>query len=152
MATTVHAKTVKGKKVWYVQSAKGNTSFTKEYPQCTCRSELYQALMEQLGLPKHAGWTDIVFYLFTKTWNGTRFEDDFARRLKELREEEGLTQGELAIKAGLSVQAISALENETRAPSWETVRRLALALGVEEKAFKDTLPREEFLRCLKEQI
>jgi transcriptional regulator with XRE-family HTH domain len=50
------------------------------------------------------------------------------------------------------VQAISALENEARAPSWETVRRLALALGVEEKAFKDTLPREQFFRTLKEQV
>jgi DNA-binding XRE family transcriptional regulator len=148
----VHAKTVKGKKVWYVRSAKGNTSLTKEYPQCSSRSEFYDALTEELGLPKTAGRTDIVFYLFTKTWNGTRFEDDFARRLKELRDREGLTQGELAEQAGLSVQAISSLENETRAPSWETVRRLALALRVEEKEFKDKIPAEEFLHSLKEHV
>jgi DNA-binding XRE family transcriptional regulator len=152
MATMVHAKTVKGKKVWYVRSAKGNTVITKEYPHCSSRSQLYDALTEDLGLPKSAGRTDIVFYLFTKTWNGTRFEDDFARRLKELRENEGLTQSQLAEKAGLSVQAISALENEIRAPSWETVRRLALALKVEEKEFRDKLPAEDFLRSLKEHV
>jgi DNA-binding XRE family transcriptional regulator len=152
MGSLVHAKTVKGKKVWYVWGAEENTKWTKEYPQCSSRFDFYQLLREELGLPNTASRTDVVFYLFTKTWNGTRWEDDFARRLKALREKAGLTQAALAEKAGLSVQAISALENETRGPSWQTVRRLALALDVEEKAFKDTLRTEKFLRSLKEQV
>jgi DNA-binding XRE family transcriptional regulator len=152
MGALVHAKMSKGKKIWYVWGAEGNTKWTKEYPQCSSRFEFYEVLREELGLPKEAGRSDVVFYLFTKTWNETRWEDDFARRLRTLREQAGLTQSALAEKSGLSVQAISALENETRAPKWETVQRLALALGVDEKEFKDTLPREEFLRCLKEQV
>ena len=152
MAALVHAKTVKGKKVWYVWGAEGNTKWTKEYPECSSRFDFYRVLSKELGLPNTASRTDVVFYLFTKTWSGTRWEDDFARRLRTLREKAGLTQSALADEAGLSVQAISALENETRAPSWETVRRLALALQVEEKAFKDTLPAEEFLRSLKERV
>ncbi len=152
MAALIHAKRVKGKKVWYILGAEGNTKWTKEYPQCSSRFDFYNVLREELGLPKTADRDDIYFYLFTKTWNGSRWEDDFARLLRALREKAGLTQAALAEKAGLSVQAISALENETRAPTWETVRRLAIALQVEEKAFKDSLPWRDFLRSLKEQV
>jgi DNA-binding XRE family transcriptional regulator len=152
MGALVHAKNLKGKKVWYVWGAEGNTKWSKEYPECSSRFDLYKVLREELGLPNTASRTDVVFCLFTKTWNGDRWEDDFARRLRNLREKAGLTQAALAEKAGLSVQAISALENETRAPSWETVRRLALALGIEEEAFKDALPTKQFLQSLKEQV
>jgi transcriptional regulator with XRE-family HTH domain len=60
--------------------------------------------------------------------------------LKALRDKAGLTQAKLAQKAGLSAQAIAALEQGTRTPTWETVRRLAMALGVGEQEFKMRLP------------
>ena len=53
----------------------------------------------------------------------------FGARLKELRESAGFTQEELATIAGLSVNAISALERgERRRPHPETVRALSAAL------------------------
>jgi DNA-binding XRE family transcriptional regulator len=152
MAALVHAKVVKGKKIWYVWGAEGNTKWVREYPECASRFDLYETLRKEMDLPKTVGRTDIVFLLFNKTWTPSGWQDDFAIRLKALREKAAITQSTLAEKAGLSVQAISALENGTRSPSWETVRRLAIALGVEEKDFKDTLPKEDFLRSLKNEV
>lgn len=69
----------------------------------------------------------------------------FADRLQELRETTGLSQYALAKRAGISKQAISRLELAEREPNWETVQRLALALGVDYGAFADpalTLPEQ----------
>jgi transcriptional regulator with XRE-family HTH domain len=69
----------------------------------------------------------------------------FAGRLKDLREGAGLSQYALAKRSGLSKQALSNLELGAREPTWETVQRLALALGVDCRAFVDpglTLPPE----------
>lgn len=55
----------------------------------------------------------------------------FGAHLKALREAAGFTQEELATIAGLSVQAISALERgERRRPHGETVRALSAALDL----------------------
>ncbi len=62
----------------------------------------------------------------------------FAARLKEIREEKGVSQYALAKSSGLSKQAISQLELGLREPNWQTVQLLALALGVDCTAFKDT--------------
>ncbi len=67
----------------------------------------------------------------------------FADRLRELREATGMSQYALARKAGISKQAMSHLEAGRNDPSWETVQRLALALGVDYEALADpglTLP------------
>ncbi len=57
----------------------------------------------------------------------------FAVRLRRLREAAGLTQEELAMRSGLSVDAVSALERGLRRrPYPHTVRSLADALGLEE--------------------
>src|SRR5690348_13231745 len=55
----------------------------------------------------------------------------FGAQLKALREAAGYTQEELAIIAGLSVHAVSALERgQRRWPHVETVRALSAALDL----------------------
>jgi transcriptional regulator with XRE-family HTH domain len=61
---------------------------------------------------------------------------DFAARLKELREAAGLTQRELAERAGLHHFAIAKLEQGLREPAWKTVQAIAAALGVNCHAFE----------------
>ena len=150
MAALIHAKVVRGKKVWYVWGAEGDEKWERAYPQCRSRSEFYDVLRQEIGLPASVGRTDIVFALMNKTWTGTAWVDDFTLRLKALRDKAGLTQAQLAQKAGLSPQAIAALEQGTRGPTWETVRRLAMALGIGEQEFKVRLPEgavAEALTC-----
>jgi transcriptional regulator with XRE-family HTH domain len=52
-------------------------------------------------------------------------------KLRRLRLERALTQMDLSGMTGLSVDAISRLENELRSAQVSTVRRLAQALRVE---------------------
>jgi transcriptional regulator with XRE-family HTH domain len=59
----------------------------------------------------------------------------FAARLRELREQAGLTQQHLADRAGLKLGGIRDLEQERNRPTWETVLALAGALGVDCNAF-----------------
>jgi transcriptional regulator with XRE-family HTH domain len=59
----------------------------------------------------------------------------FSARLRELRTAAGLTQAELAKKAGLSQKAISDWEQARREPLWSNVVALAAALGVDALAF-----------------
>lgn len=61
--------------------------------------------------------------------------DWFGGRLRELREGAGLTQEDLAGKSGLTRVGIAQLETGRRKPTWETVLRLAKALGTDCKAF-----------------
>src|SRR5688500_7339688 len=58
----------------------------------------------------------------------------FGERLRNLREAAGLTQEELAQRAGLTAKAVSALERgERKRPYPHTVRSLADALGLAEE-------------------
>ena len=60
-------------------------------------------------------------------------ESSFGARLRQLREAAGLTQEELARRAGLTRNAVSALERgERRRPYPHTVRSLADALELPE--------------------
>jgi transcriptional regulator with XRE-family HTH domain len=61
----------------------------------------------------------------------------FGSTLARLREAAGLSQYALAKRSGLSKQALSNLEMGAREPSWLTVQRLALALGVDCRKFTD---------------
>lgn len=52
------------------------------------------------------------------------------RAIRELREREGLTQEELAERAGHHLTWVSRIEGGTQAPGWPTLKRLADALDV----------------------
>jgi transcriptional regulator with XRE-family HTH domain len=61
----------------------------------------------------------------------------FAEKLRAVREKLGLSQYAVAKQTGISKQALSLLELGEREPSWDTVQKLALVLGVECTAFMD---------------
>jgi transcriptional regulator with XRE-family HTH domain len=64
----------------------------------------------------------------------------FAARLKTLREAAGLTQKQLAEKAGVAQRTVSSLEQGLYEPVWSTVLALARALAVPVQAF---VPEED---------
>lgn len=61
----------------------------------------------------------------------------FADVLRKLREKAGLTQQELADKAGMPVGSLRNHEQGQRLPSWAAVVKLARALGVPTDSFAD---------------
>jgi transcriptional regulator with XRE-family HTH domain len=67
----------------------------------------------------------------------------FGPRLKELREAAGLTQPELAERAGLTKAGVANLEQGRTRPHWDTVVALCLALAVDPGQFmRPPLSRE----------
>jgi transcriptional regulator with XRE-family HTH domain len=56
--------------------------------------------------------------------------DDFATRLKKVRERLNWTQSQLAAEAGLPTSSIAQFETNARKPSFDTLRSLAIALKV----------------------
>jgi transcriptional regulator with XRE-family HTH domain len=69
--------------------------------------------------------------------------EGFAFHLKRLRGAAGLSQAELAERAGLHRMGLAKLEQGTREPSWGTVQALAKALGVSVAAFADEPGRKK---------
>lgn len=63
-------------------------------------------------------------------------DNHFAGRLRELREAAGLTQQQLAERAGVSARTVSSLEQAVYVATWPTVLALATALGVNTSAFE----------------
>jgi transcriptional regulator with XRE-family HTH domain len=59
----------------------------------------------------------------------------FGQRLRELRERAGLTQAQLAERAGMHRQGVAKLELGEREPSWSTLLALTKALAVDLNAF-----------------
>jgi transcriptional regulator with XRE-family HTH domain len=57
-------------------------------------------------------------------------QDALGRAIRQLRDERGLKQKELAQAADMNVTAISHIERGRANPAWGTVRRIAAALGV----------------------
>lgn len=55
---------------------------------------------------------------------------DFSERLKTVRKEKGLTQAELAEKAGIAVNSIRLYESGKIVPKLDTIARIARAMGV----------------------
>jgi transcriptional regulator with XRE-family HTH domain len=67
----------------------------------------------------------------------------FAARLREMRESAGLTQEQLADRAGVKRDAVARWEAGKREPGWSSVLALCQALGVSCEAFtKEPAPRE----------
>jgi ribosome-binding protein aMBF1 (putative translation factor) len=66
--------------------------------------------------------------------------------LKAARAKAGLTQGELARESGLTLSAVTKLEQGVAEPTWRSVKALARALGVSldslAAADDDTLPHK----------
>jgi transcriptional regulator with XRE-family HTH domain len=57
--------------------------------------------------------------------------------LRELRKKAGLTQEELATKAGIPLTSLRGHEQGQRLPSWPSVVKLAKALGVSTDVLAD---------------
>jgi transcriptional regulator with XRE-family HTH domain len=57
-------------------------------------------------------------------------QEALGRAIRQLRDERGLKQKELAQAADMNVTAISHIERGRANPAWGTVRRIAGALGV----------------------
>jgi transcriptional regulator with XRE-family HTH domain len=64
-----------------------------------------------------------------------------ATTLRRLRLEQGETQEDLAHRAGLTVAAFARIERGNANPTWTTVRRIAVALGVSLTTLADAVER-----------
>ena len=58
-----------------------------------------------------------------------------ARRLRRFRHQSGLTQEELAARAGLNRNYIGMIEREENSPTVDTLEKLAAVLKIEPKLF-----------------
>jgi hypothetical protein len=67
MSTLIHAKVVKGKKLWYVWGVTGNKKWEWYYPQCQVKSELCNVLRTELGLPLGTRRQEVTKVLLSKT-------------------------------------------------------------------------------------
>lgn len=67
-------------------------------------------------------------------------EGFFARRLRELRDEAGLSQPALAERAGIGVSTLRQFEYGIREPTYGTLVKLARALGLSLGAFDQPGP------------
>jgi transcriptional regulator with XRE-family HTH domain len=61
----------------------------------------------------------------------------FGARVKELREQAGLSQKGLADRIGKTVRTVSRLETGTQEATWPVVLALAEAFGVDCRAFQE---------------
>jgi transcriptional regulator with XRE-family HTH domain len=59
----------------------------------------------------------------------------FGELLRKLREERGMSQGDLAERSGLKQTSISRWEKDANDPPWTAVQKLAAALGVDCRSF-----------------
>ena len=87
-------------------------------------------ILPQVGLYVKPYWG--IFADFSEVVMGENF---FAGRLRELREQKGLSQKELANRAGIGQKTISNWEQGIREPLWSNVLALCQALGVPVQAF-----------------
>jgi transcriptional regulator with XRE-family HTH domain len=65
------------------------------------------------------------------------------RAIRQLREQRGLTQEELATHAGMTFGTVSRLESAKSAPAWATVRALLETLDVSLSDLARTIEAQE---------
>jgi predicted transcriptional regulator len=88
-------------------------------------------------MPKHLKLSEVVAPRlkndpeFRRAYEQRRFIQETAVAVRQLREEAGLSQAELAKRVGVSQPVIARLERgaEQRAPRFETLRRIGEVLG-----------------------
>lgn len=66
-----------------------------------------------------------------------RLRQQFAKRLKELRQQKNWTQEDLSIATGLSVSFIRAIEQTVNTPSFDSIEAIATALDLDVKDLFD---------------
>ena len=71
----------------------------------------------------------------------TQNDPALAATLRRMRIERGDTQEDLAHRAGLTVAAFARIERGSANPTWTTVRRIAVALGVSLAALAEAVER-----------
>lgn len=62
-----------------------------------------------------------------------KVNERFAENLRKVRKQKGISQEELAARAGLDLTTVNELENGNREPMLNTIVKLAKALGVSPK-------------------
>ena len=62
--------------------------------------------------------------------NNTRKEDKMENRIRVIRAERKITQGELARRSGISRSTLNMIENGKVVPDGKTIAKLVSALGV----------------------
>ncbi len=65
-----------------------------------------------------------------ETTEKSEFSNIFPKRLKEVREERGLTQKEISLRIGTSANAINNYELGLRTPTADILRKIAISLNV----------------------
>jgi transcriptional regulator with XRE-family HTH domain len=83
------------------------------------------------------GFSKLPLFLKLKDSQVSKLKARFGKRLRQLRREKDLTQEQLAEAANISVESISNLERGIHAPSFDTLERLAKALGIPVKNLFD---------------
>jgi DNA-binding XRE family transcriptional regulator len=126
MPTFIHAIGKRPNQIYRLYGTWGE----RRLPNIRSRIDLYAFIAKELGLSNTISRKDIVFVLLDKSWDGSKWVDDMHSRIKALREKSGLTQIQLAEKSGLSLEGIRALEQGLRKPSYETLKRIAIALNI----------------------
>lgn len=99
------------------------------------------ALLDGWESPPGAVYTAAHEGSFWLGYYGQRIARDlpatFPARLRSLREQAGLSVGEMAAKTGLTRAPLFKLEAGDTRPTWDTVQKLAQALGVTTDTFRD---------------
>jgi transcriptional regulator with XRE-family HTH domain len=71
----------------------------------------------------------------------TKVDQKLARALRNLREQHGVTQEDLAHAADVTTTALSRIEGGKANPTWTTLARILAALGVSLAELEATLAR-----------
>ena len=81
----------------------------------------------------------VYFYLCIKFNSQQMKSNHLAKRIKELRMQNGFSQEELAEKSGLSLRTIQRIESSGTLPREDTLKRLATVLGESTNALDWTM-------------